>query len=242
MPPSPASSNEWVPVFRAQAAAMNKMAFKAFFITAFSQTQRGSCRASDGLRLGKLHLFDYLSPRNVRNGFGFKRLEGPTGLRAGIIRRVLLRNRTTWWERGVVRLHCGPECQEHGNSTKCCVNDENHSHRMLTLSFYARFVEFLTTPFHGLTELTESQYKLMNSLNVRMWSSFRFCSFIHLSSERFVRSIKVICNILAVLCISVSWTCNISLNQLILHCKYRMNHIFSCRNYTCFKQQWIGDN
>lgn len=31
-----ASSNEWVPVFRAQPAAMNKMAFKAFFITAFS--------------------------------------------------------------------------------------------------------------------------------------------------------------------------------------------------------------
>lgn len=39
MPPPSASSNEWVPVFRAQAAAMNKMAFKAFFITAFSQTE-----------------------------------------------------------------------------------------------------------------------------------------------------------------------------------------------------------
>lgn len=59
LPPPSASSNEWVPVFRAQAAAMNKMAFKAFFITAFSQTERGSCRASDGLRLGKLELFDY---------------------------------------------------------------------------------------------------------------------------------------------------------------------------------------
>lgn len=65
VPPPSASSNEWVPVFRAQAAAMNKMAFKAFFITAFSQTERGSCRASDGFRLGKLDVFDYLYPQNA---------------------------------------------------------------------------------------------------------------------------------------------------------------------------------
>lgn len=56
---SSSSSNEWVPVFRAQPAAMNKMAFKAFFITAFSQAERDGCRASAGL--------DYFGFLNVKN-------------------------------------------------------------------------------------------------------------------------------------------------------------------------------
>lgn len=71
VPPPSASSNEWVPVFRAQAAAMNKMAFKAFFITAFSQTERDRCPASDGFRLGRLDFFDFFFPivKNVQNVF-----------------------------------------------------------------------------------------------------------------------------------------------------------------------------
>lgn len=72
VPPPSASSNEWVPVFRAQAAAMNKMAFKAFFITAFSQTERDSCRASDGCRLGRLDFFDFPHRKNVQNVFILK--------------------------------------------------------------------------------------------------------------------------------------------------------------------------
>lgn len=44
VPPPSASSNEWVPVFRAQAAAMNKMAFKAFFITAFITLRETSAK------------------------------------------------------------------------------------------------------------------------------------------------------------------------------------------------------
>lgn len=74
MPPPSASSNEWVPVFRAQAAAMNKMAFKAFFITAFSQTERDSCRASDGFRLGRLDFFDFPIVKMYRMYFVLKTL------------------------------------------------------------------------------------------------------------------------------------------------------------------------
>lgn len=62
---SSASSNEWVPVFRAQPAAMNKMAFKAFFITAFSQAQRDGCRASDRPGPAGLDYFDFLSEKKV---------------------------------------------------------------------------------------------------------------------------------------------------------------------------------
>lgn len=62
---SSASSNEWVPVFRAQPAAMNKMAFKAFFITAFSQAERDGCRASDRPGPAGLDYLDFLSVKNV---------------------------------------------------------------------------------------------------------------------------------------------------------------------------------
>ena len=39
--------NEWVPVFRAQAAAANKMAFKAFFLAARSQTKTTALHLTD---------------------------------------------------------------------------------------------------------------------------------------------------------------------------------------------------
>lgn len=107
MPPPSASSNEWVPVFRAQAAAMNKMAFKAFFITAFSQTERGSCRASDGFRLGKLDLIDYPHSKNVQNVFALKTFSFSYLVR--LIQYVHLTYRTTWWGRGVVHLDCEPD-------------------------------------------------------------------------------------------------------------------------------------
>lgn len=40
---------------------MNKMAFKAFFITAFSQAERDGCRASDRPGPAGLDYFDFLS-------------------------------------------------------------------------------------------------------------------------------------------------------------------------------------
>lgn len=69
VPPPSASSNEWVPVFRAQPAAMNKMAFKAFFITAFSQTERDGCRASDKSRPGGLNYFISLMVKNLYSAY-----------------------------------------------------------------------------------------------------------------------------------------------------------------------------
>lgn len=54
---------------------MNKMAFKAFFITAFSQTERDSCRASDEFRLGRKDFFDFPYRKNVQSVSVLKRFK-----------------------------------------------------------------------------------------------------------------------------------------------------------------------
>lgn len=101
-----ASFNEWVPVFRAQPAAMNKMAFKAFFITAFSPRDT-TAPASDMFWIDILDrffsIFKITLPR-VQSATVCK----PKRSVCGPESCVQLGFRTTWWWKGV---NCGPEYQ-----------------------------------------------------------------------------------------------------------------------------------
>lgn len=108
VPPPSASSNEWVPVFRAQPAAMNKMAFKAFFITAFSQTERDGCRASDKSRPGGLNDFIFLMVKNLYSAYLCQNVSKNRSY-SWLESNMFTWYRTIWWGRGVARLDCEPE-------------------------------------------------------------------------------------------------------------------------------------
>lgn len=80
---------------------MNKMAFKAFFISSLSQTHTDRCRASDASNLGRKDFFDIFFSHHTVVGYNIVLLRKAFSCLRNL---KYIRRATWWWRRGLVSL------------------------------------------------------------------------------------------------------------------------------------------